>query len=143
MGHCYNSTVVDASIDETWRTMRDFHELGWATPVVQSVDRIGDIAGDHPGARRVLNGVFHETLVSLDDDTHYFSYSIDDGPGPVAKDAVSNYIGAVQLHPVTDSGQTLVVWTSTYDSGDSEAVGELCNPIYRALLAQLKAHLAA
>ena len=69
--------------------------------------------------------------------------SIDDGPGAVAKDAVSNYIGAVQLHPVTDTGQTLVVWTSSYDSDDSEAVGELCNPIYRALLAQLKAHLTA
>ncbi len=143
MGHCYNSTVVDAQIDKTWETMRNFHELGWASPVVESVDKVGDIGGDQPGARRVLNGVFHETLISLDDGARSFSYSIDDGPGAVAKDAVSNYIGAVQLHPVTDTGQTLVVWTSSYDSDDSEAVGELCNPIYRALLAQLKAHLTA
>jgi hypothetical protein len=56
---------------------------------------------------------------------------------------VSDYVGEVQLHPVTDSGQTLVVWTSTFESGSDEAVGELCNPIYRALLAALKTHLGA
>jgi len=142
MGHCYNSTVVDAPIQETWKTIRDFHGLDWAAPVVEKVDKIGDFAGDQPGARRVLNGVFHETLVSLDDGNHQFSYSIDDGPGPVAKEAVSDYIGAVRLHAVTDTGQTLVVWTSSYKSDDSEAVGALCNPIYQALLTALKAHFS-
>ncbi len=99
-----------------------------------------NFAGDQPGAKRILNGVFHETLVMLDDSGHHFSYSIDDGPGPVAKDAVANYLGEVKLYPVTDTGQTLVVWTSSFVSEDSEAVGELCNPIYQALLATLKAH---
>ena len=28
---------------------------------------------------------------------HRFSYSIDDGPAPIAKDAVDNYIGSVKL----------------------------------------------
>jgi hypothetical protein len=142
MGKCHNSTVVDSPVNETWETIRNFHRMGWAAPVVEKVDRVGDIAGDQPGARRVLNGVFHETLISLDDQRRHFAYSIDDGPGPVAKDAVSDYVGEVQLHPVTDSGQTLVVWTSTFESGSDEAVGELCNPIYRALLAALKAHLS-
>jgi hypothetical protein len=142
VGHCLNSTVVDAPIGKTWETIRNFHHLDWAAPVVEQVDKIGDLAGDQPGARRVLNGVFHETLVSLDDGSHYFSYSIDDGPGPVAKDAVSNYLGEVKLHPVTDTGQTLVVWTSSYESDDSEGVGTLCNPIYQALLAALKAYLS-
>jgi hypothetical protein len=41
---------------------------------------------------------------------------------------------------VTDTGQTLVVWTSSYESDDSAAVGEPCNPIYQALLATLKAY---
>lgn len=143
MGICYNSTVVDGSIDKTWETIRNFHEMGWAAPVIEQLDTVGDIAGDRPGARRVLNGVFHETLVSIDDQLRRFSYSIDDGPGPVAKDAVSHYLGVVELHPVTDSPQTLVVWSSTYDSDSSEAVGEFCNPIYHALLAALKAHFSA
>jgi hypothetical protein len=44
---------------------------------------------------------------------------------------------------VTDTGQTLVVWSSSYDSDSSEAVGEFCNPIYQALLAALKSHFSA
>lgn len=139
MGHCFNSTVVDAPIEKTWETIRDFHNLDWAAPVVEQVDRIGNFEGDQPGAKRVLNGVFHETLVMLDDANHHFSYSIDDGPGPVANDVVANYLGEVKLHPVTDTRQTLVVWTSSFESNDSEAVGELCDPIYQALLATLKA----
>lgn len=140
MGHCFNSAVVDAPTEKTWETIRDFYSLDWAAPVVERVDRVGDFDGDQPGAKRVLNGVFHETLLMLDDVNHHFSYSIDDGPGPVAKDLVANYLGEVKLHPVTDTGQTLVVWTSSFESNDSEAVGELCNPIYQALLATLKAY---
>jgi hypothetical protein len=142
MGTCHNSTVVDSSIGKTWETIRNFHELDWAAPVIVQVDKVGDIDGNQPGARRVLNGVFHETLVSLDDQLLRFTYSTDDGPGPVAKESVSNYLGVVELHPVTDTGQTLVVWSSSYDSGSSEAVGELCNPIYQALLAALKSHFS-
>ena len=110
-------------------------------PVVERVDQVGDIAGDQPGARRVLNGIFHETLVSLEEDAKRFSYRIDDGPGPVARDVVSDYIGVVELLPVTDTGQTMVIWSSTYESDSNEAVGDLCNPIYQALLAALKFHL--
>ncbi|NNJ66373.1 MAG: SRPBCC family protein [Xanthomonadales bacterium] len=141
MGSCYNSTVVDTPVEKTWETVRNFHQLGWAAPVVERVDPVGDIPGDQPGARRVLNGMFHETLVSFDDEGHEFSYSIDDGPGPVSNEAVENYLGVVQLHPVTDTGQTLVVWTSSYDSDDPAAVGDFCNPIYQGLLAALKDYL--
>ncbi len=142
MGHCYNSTVVDSSIENTWATMQDFHDMSWAEGVVTSAERIGDIPGTEIGAQRVLNGVFHETLQSVDGANYTFSYSIDDGPGPVASDVVDDYIGTVKLHPVTDTNQTLVVWTSSYKSNQEDAVAELCNPIYRALLAALKAHLA-
>jgi len=143
MGKCLNSTVVDSPIEKTWETIRSFHALEWAAPVVEQVEKVGDIGADQPGAQRVLNGVFHETLVSLDDQRRRFAYSIDDGPGPVARDAVSNYLGVVELYPVTDTGQTLVVWSSSYESDSSEAVGALCNPIYQALLAALKSHLRA
>ena len=37
--------------------------------------------------------------------------------------------------------QTMVIWSSTYESDSNEAVGDLCNPIYQALLAALKSHL--
>jgi hypothetical protein len=143
MGQCYNSTIVDSGIEGTWEVIRDFHELGWATGVVTKLEKVGDVDGDTPGARRILNDAFHETLRSIDDEAYTFSYSIDNGPGPVAADAVSNYLGTVSLHAVTDSGQTFVVWTSSYESDQNDAVAELCNPIYQALLSVLKLSLSA
>jgi len=140
MGSCYNSTVVAASADDVWKTIRNFHDLGWGAPVITSLDKVGDAASDQPGAGRVLNGLFHETLISLDDENHTFSYSIDDGPEPVSKSSVSNYVGSVRLCPVTDNGTTFVEWTSKYESADPAAVGEFCNPIYVALLDALKKH---
>ena len=69
-------------------------------------------------------------------------YSIDDGPGPVARSAVKNYIGAARVLPITENNSTFVEWQSTYDSPDDAAVGELCNPIYQALLKALKKHFS-
>lgn len=137
MGRCYNSTVVDASCATVWDAIRDFHDLGWAAGVVTKVDIVGDKKGDEVGAGRVLNDAFHETLLTLDDTTRSFTYSIDDGPGPVAAEAVSNYVGKVRVLPITDSDRAFVEWESTYESHDDAAVGELCNPIYHALLQTL------
>ena len=142
MGQCYNSTVVDASITKVWEVMQNFHQMGWAAPVITQLDKVGGIDGNQVGAKRVLNNAFHETLVSIDEQDFTFDYSIDDGPGPIASDAVSNYVGTVKLHPVTDTGQTLVVWTSVYQSAEDQAVGDFCNPIYQGLLGALKANFS-
>lgn len=138
MGQCYNSTVIDAPIEKVWEKIKNFHDLSWGDTVVTKVDVVGDIPGTEVGAKRILNDVFHETLLSVDNDNFSFSYSIDDGPGPVSKDSVSNYIGKVSLHPVTDSGRTFIVWTSEYESNSDAAVGDFCNPIYAGLLSCLK-----
>lgn len=122
--------------------LRDFHDLAWSSNVVESVTPEGDKAGTEVGAKRVLNNAFHETLHILDDDGRYIKYSIDDGPGPVAKDAVVDYFGEVRVFPVTvpaDSGQSVVVWTSSWAS-ESGGVHEFCDPMYRALLADMKSH---
>ena len=74
-------------------TIRNFHDLGWAPNVVTSVDVVGDKKETAVGAGRVLNQSFHETLRELSEDDRTFSYSIDDGPSPVSKADVSNYLG--------------------------------------------------
>ena len=56
---------------------------------------------------------------------------------------VKNYIGGVRLLPITEGGGTLIEWQSTYGSSDDAAVGDLCNPIYRALLQTLQKHFGA
>jgi len=138
MGKCYNSTVVDAPIEKVWDTIKDFHQLSWGDKVVSKVDIVGDVPGTEAGAKRILNGAFHETLLSVDSKNYSFRYSIDDGPGPVSKDAVSNYVGKVSLYPVTDSGKTFIEWISTYESDSDSAVGDFCNPIYAGILSSLK-----
>ncbi len=147
MGKCYNSIVVNAPADEVWQALRNFHDMSWAPNVVTGIDAVGDFRADQIGARRVLNGVFQETLLGLNDLERELVYSIDDGPGAVSREAVSNYVGRVSVKPVTagigaGNGQTaaFVQWTSSYDSADDSAVGELCNPIYQALLQALQQH---
>jgi hypothetical protein len=142
MGRCYNSVVVKGSVDTVWARIRDFHDLSWAEGMGLKVDAVGDRRGGEVGAGRVINGAFHETLVAMDDLGRTFSYSIDDGPGPVARDAVRNYVGTVRLHPVTADGTTFVEWSSRYDSANDSAVGELCNPIYGAALEGLRKHFS-
>ena len=129
------SIVVNAPIADVWSRISDFHDMSWAPNVITSVDRVGDVGGDRPGAKRILNGAFHETLVELNNEEHYFRYSIDDGPSPVSKDEVRDYIGVVRLGPADDGG-TLVEWTSSWECRVDDAV-EFCHGIYVALLNEL------
>ena len=134
---CYNTTVVPASVDEVWAAFSNFHDMGWAPDVITSVEAVGDTPGGSVGARRVLNGVFHETLRVVDADNRTIEYSIDDGPDAVSKDNVQGYVGKVRILPVTDDGHSFVEWSSSWTSG-GEGTAEFCIPIYRALLGQLK-----
>lgn len=143
MGQCYNSAVIAAPVDRVWQALRDFHDLSWAAGVVEKVETLGNKAGTEVGAQRVLNGAFRETLIELDDNQRRLRYTMDDGPGPVASDAVERYVGTLQLRPVTVGEGTFVEWTSEYVSRDDAAVHELCNPVYRALLQAMAAHFSA
>jgi carbon monoxide dehydrogenase subunit G len=140
MGKCYNKIEINVSINRVWDTISDFHDLSWAPGVVSSVTKVGDISGNEIGAKRVLNGVFHETLTALDAENNTFSYSIDDGPGPVASDAVSDYTGTVTL-TATDDGCS-AEWSSVFQSENESEVADFCNPIYMALLNALKETLS-
>ena len=140
MGKCYNKIEIEAPVNKVWDTISNFHDLSWAPDVVKSVEKVGDKPGDKVGAQRVLNGVFHETLTVLNPANHTFSYSIDDGPGPVASDAVSDYIGTVKVTS-SDNG-SIVEWSSAFQSENENEVADFCNPIYMALLNSLKETLA-
>ena len=118
----------------------DFHDMSWAPNVISNVIKVGDKNGSEIGAKRILNDAFHETLTGIDPENFTFSYSIDDGPGPVASDAVSDYTGVVKLTS-TDAG-CLAEWSSTFRSGNENEVAEFCNPIYMALLTEMQKTLS-
>ena len=138
---CYNSCVVNAPVDRVWTALRNFHDMSWAPQVITSLEKVGDGSGDQIGAKRLLNGVFHETLCGLDDNDHVVTYSIDDGPDAVSKDNVSGYVGVVRVFSVTDGDATFVEWSSSWQDSQG-GVKEFCNPIYKALLDSLKQHFA-
>ena len=139
MGETYQSIVINAPVENVWESISDFHDLGWAPNVIASVDVVGTAAGREVGAGRVLNGAFKETLLSVDNEQRLLTYSIDEGPGPLAED-MRNYIGKVSVRSSDDGAGTFVEWTSSWEEND-EAVHDFCHPIYLALLDDMKASL--
>jgi len=129
------SKTINAPIGAVWEKLNDFHDLSWAIKILPSCEKIGDMSGTQVGAKRILNGAFHETLTEVDPANHLLKYSIDDGPSPVSKEEVSNYIGIINLSTSVDGG-TLVEWSSSWDANSEEAV-EFCHGIYVALLNEL------
>jgi hypothetical protein len=130
------SIKINTPIGDVWNRVKDFHDFSWAPNVITRVEKVGSVDGSSVGAKRILNGVFHETLIEINDAEHSLRYSIDDGPSPVSKDDVSNYVGSVKLS-ADNAGGTLVEWTSSWDSKEEDAV-EFCHGIYVALLSELE-----
>jgi len=139
MGQTYQSIVIDQPADRVWNAISNFHDLTWAPNVVTGVEVVGETPGDQVGAVRVLNGVFRETLKEVDAESRTFSYSIDDGPSPISKDDVSNYVGKVEVQENSEGG-TLVEWSSSWEQNDEPAY-EFCHGIYLALLDDMKKSL--
>lgn len=137
----YTSAVVNAPADPVWATLRRFHDMSWAPNAVESCEARGDRGETQIGAQRVLNGAFVETLLALDDVDRTLRYSIDDGPDAVASDNVTDYVGTVQVWPVTEGNASFVVWQSTWESSGG-GVAVFCTPIYQTLLGELQRHFA-
>lgn len=136
MPQCYQSIVVDAPIEKTWNILKDFHNMSWADNVIQSCQSVGTQSGTEIGAKRILNGTFHETLLECNAIDYRIRYSIDNGPSPVSPDEVKKYIGQIQLRPVTLGKTTFVEWSSSWESTSDEA-RDFCHQIYIALLKAL------
>ena len=139
MGKTYQSTTVNASADEVWATIRNFHDMSWASSIVSDCKPVGDLKGDQVGAKRVLNDAFHETLLELSDIDHRVRYSIDNGPPPVCD--ADEYIGLLQVSAVTDDNTAYVEWSSRWHGKDAETA-EFCSPLYVSMLGDLKKKFA-
>ncbi|MDH5763987.1 MAG: SRPBCC family protein [Nitrospinota bacterium] len=137
MGKTYQTTVINAPVDQVWDKIKNFHDFSWASGIIDKCEALGDKSGDQIGARRILNGAFYETLVEFSELDKSFKYSIDDGPPPVSKSDVKDYIGAVRLIPVTDSNTCFIEWSSSWESPTEDAC-DFCHNIYVALLDELK-----
>lgn len=140
MPQCYQSIVINAPIDEVWRTVRHFHEWSWAPHIIRRCEAVGSLPGDQVGAQRIINEEFHETLLECNPTAYRIRYSMDEGPSPVSSKDVKHYIGSLQLRPITSDASTFVEWRSTWVS-DTDAALEFCHTLYLRLLRALARHL--
>ena len=136
MPNCLQSITVNAPIEDVWNVVSQFHDFSWGSNVISKCEQVGPKASPEIGAQRILNGVFHETLIESNAQEYRIRYSIDDGPSPLSKEEIDNYIGQIQLRPVTVSNTTLVEWSSSWNSESEDAV-EFCSSIYALLLKEL------
>ena len=135
LGNCYNKIEIARPPITVWQTIHDFHDMSWAPEVVTSLEKVGDKSGTEIGAKRILNGKFHETLQTFDPQALTFSYSIDVGSGQADESHIKHNTFSVELSS-TGNG-TLVEWSSTSKTEDDDA-NDGCDPIYAALLTALR-----
>ena len=138
MPKVYNSIIVPTRIEAVWSRVRNFHDFSWAPSLIASCEKVGPGDGYMVGARRLLNGVFLDTLIAYSSLDKRITYSMDEGPSPVSSSDIHGYVGDLHLLPVTDANTTFVEWSATWESNNSDAVGYM-NDVYRSLLADLVA----
>lgn len=136
MPRCYESIVIQAPIEKVRAVIRNIHNMSWGAKTISQCEAVGEIPVTHTGAKCVLSEVFHETLLERNENEHCIRYSIDDGPSPVSKEEISDYIGTIQLFPVTIDQTTFVSLSSAWEADIHLAVA-FCQPIYRSLLQEL------
>jgi hypothetical protein len=109
------SSVVNASVDALWETIRDYNGLPSWHPAIAS-SRIEDGgSSDRIGCIRSMElagngGMIREKLISLSDADHSCAYVILSSPLPV-----ENYVARLRALPVTDGDRSFVEWTAEFD----------------------------
>jgi hypothetical protein len=138
----YNSIIVPAPIEQVWSRINDFHDFSWAPSLIASCEKVGCGGGSSVGARRLLNGVFLDTLIAYSRIERRLVYSMDEGPSPVSSREIQSYVGDFHLLPVTAANTTFAEWSGAWEGGGEAAVPYM-NDVYRSLLADLAASFEA
>ena len=134
----YHSIVLQAPIEEVWKTVGNFYDLAWAEPVLTKLQKVGDVPGNQAGAKRLLNDQYLETLTSYDENRFTFSYVTENIPTQFSNATVTDFHSTLRLLPVTSDNFTFVELSASYQSDRPESVEKLGDPIYEALLLSLK-----
>jgi hypothetical protein len=116
MAKSYASTVIDAPADEVWSVVRDFNGLGtWNAGFIPRCEIEEGKAGDQVGAVRnftLANGAnLREQLLAHSDRDRAYTYNFLKHPF----EGVENYVSTIHVLPVTDTNQTFVEWSVTFD----------------------------
>jgi Polyketide cyclase / dehydrase and lipid transport len=143
MARAHASSVIDAPIEQVWRRIRDFNALAdWHPGIAKSAIE-GGKPSDQVGCVRVLTlqdgAIIREQLLEMSDLGHHYSYSILEGPLPVA-----NYRATLRLRRISDGNRTFADWSATFDPDPSEKQTEaedfVSNGVFQGGFDALKKH---
>lgn len=136
--------VINADADTVWTVLRDFTSAPkWTTEIVSSEMEDGASSSQVGGIRRMafdFGAVARERLAALSDRERFFEYEL----LPPEELPVTEYLGKMQVIPIASSGQSLVMWRSSFGvaDGDPEGAGLMLSQAYRSGIDGLGDYLA-
>ncbi len=120
----HKSSVLDASVNRVWETIRDFNALPSWHPAVKDSRIEDELPNDQVGCIRNFNlydgGNIREQLLAHSDIQHYTTYSILDSPMPV-----ENYVATIRLTEITDGDRSFIEWSAEFDTDAESDMREL------------------
>ena len=120
----HKSSVLDASVNRVWETIRDFNALPSWHPAVKDSRIEDELPNDQVGCIRNFNlhdgGNIREQLLANSDIQHYTTYSILDSPMPV-----ENYVATIRLTEITDGDRSFIEWSAEFDTDAESDMREL------------------
>jgi len=115
----FESTVLNAPVEEVWEIIRDFNGHDYWHPLIKESKIEKRLPSDKVGCIRNFilaeGGILREQLLTLSDVEMAFSYCLLDTPIPLF-----NYISHVRLLPITDGDKTFWNWESSFDTPDGQ-----------------------
>ena len=146
MAKSYASTVIDAPADEVWAVVRDFNGLGtWNAKFIPACEIEDGKAGDQVGAVRsftLANGEhLREQLLAHSDRERFYTYDFLKHPF----EGVENYYATIHFLPITDTNQTFVEWSTTFDCAPDQIdhwEDFYATQVFKGALEALKAYVA-
>jgi len=146
MAYAYASTVIEVLAEDVWNVVRDFNGLGtWNAKFIPTCEIEDGKAGDQVGAVRsftLANGAqLREQLLAHSDRDRFYTYNFLKHPF----EGVENYVSTIHVLPVTDTNQTFVEWSVTFDCSPDKLdhwQDFYAHQVFKPGLEALKAYLA-
>jgi len=113
MAKVYVSSLIEASVEDVWRHIRDFNGLPKWHPGIAESSIEQQQAGDQVGCVRNFRlkdgGVIRERLLALSDVDRACTYAILESPM-----GVEDYVATLKLTHVTDGNHTFAEWSAEF-----------------------------
>lgn len=135
------SEIIHASVDDIWALVRDFCPMWHPDVAACHIENNEDYAKVGCVRNFTLHdgGVIREKLLSLSDIDYSYVYSIEESGL-----ALSNYVAALKLFPVTENANTYAQWTAEFDcSPEQQAeMQEIIFDVFKRGFDALNAHFS-